>query len=120
MLDLARPDGLAVEVDAAEAADVLMSVWAICGRDEYDTLDAGRARLEEIQASVPPDLLAEIDDLVRGEAKIPAHLLGPIRPPNRGAPAAGRGSTRSRALRAGSSTRARGDLRRAGRRGGAT
>ncbi len=76
VLDLARPEGVAVEVDLAEAADVLMSIWAICGRHDAETFDEGRNRLEELRATVAPDLLAAIDELMQGNEKIPAHLLG--------------------------------------------
>ncbi len=76
VLDLARPDGIAVEVDLAEAADVLMSVWAICGRHDAETFDEGPGRLAELRESVAPDLLAAIDELMQGNEKIPAHLLG--------------------------------------------
>src|SRR5919106_1151576 len=49
-LDLARPEGVAVEIDFAEAVDVLMSIWAIGGRPDADTFDEGRSRAEEVQA----------------------------------------------------------------------
>jgi DNA-binding transcriptional ArsR family regulator len=76
VLDLARPNGLAVEVDVAEAADVLMSVWAICSRDDADTFDEGAARLGAVRAGVAPELLGAVDELTYGYEKTPAHLLG--------------------------------------------
>jgi len=76
VLDLARREAVAVEVDAAEAADVLMSLFAVCSTQEDDTFDAGRARLEEIRAGVASDLLEQIEDLMQGNEKVPAHLLG--------------------------------------------
>src|SRR5688572_7384139 len=76
VLDLARPEGIAVEVDFAEAIDVLMSIWAIGGRPDADTFDEGRSRLEELRNGVAPDLLAAIDELTQGNEKIPAHLFG--------------------------------------------
>src|ERR687894_550126 len=76
ILDLARPEGVAVEVDFAEAVDVLMSLWAICGRHDAETFDEGPSRLEELRSGVAPDLLAAIDELMQGNEKIPAHLLG--------------------------------------------
>jgi len=76
VLDLARPEGVAVEVDASEAADVLMSLFAVCASQEDDTFDAGRRRLEEIRAGVEPSLLELVEDLMQGNEKVPAHLLG--------------------------------------------
>jgi len=76
VLDLARPGGVAVEVHAAEAADVLMSLFAICSAKDDDTFDAGRSRLGEIRAAIAPDLLAAVEDLMQGNEKVPAHLLG--------------------------------------------
>ena len=79
VLDLARPEAVALEVDAAEAADVLMSLFAICSAadaDESCTFDVGQARLTEIRAAVDPALLAQVEDLMQGNEKIPAHLLG--------------------------------------------
>jgi DNA-binding transcriptional ArsR family regulator len=76
VLDLARPEGVAVEIDFAEAVDVLMSIWAIGGRPDADTFDEGRSRLEELRSGVAPDLLAAIEDLTQGNEKIPAHLFG--------------------------------------------
>jgi DNA-binding transcriptional ArsR family regulator len=78
VLDLARPDGLAVEVDVAEAADVLMSIWAICSRDDADSFDVGATRLAEVRATVAPDLLSAFQELTEGYEKVPAHLLGLI------------------------------------------
>ena len=76
VLDLSRPAELEVEIDVAEAAEVLMSMCALGDRDDYDTLDLGaewlRARLE----SAPPDLLAAVDELTLGSLKVAAHLLG--------------------------------------------
>lgn len=67
-----------MEVDFAEAADVLMSIWAIAGRHDADTFDEGRSRLEELRSGAASDLLAAIEDLTQGNEKIPAHLLGLI------------------------------------------
>ena len=76
VLDLSRPAELEVEIDVAEAAEVLMSMCALGDRDDYETLDLGaewlRARLE----SVSPDLLAAVDELTLGSLKVAAHLLG--------------------------------------------
>jgi DNA-binding transcriptional ArsR family regulator len=76
VLDVGRPEAVAVEVDASEAADVLMSLFAVYSSHDDDTFDAGRARLAAIRAGVDPDLDARIDDLLQGNEKVPAHLLG--------------------------------------------
>ena len=69
VLDLSAPAALEVEIDVAEAAEVLMSICALGDRDDYDTFDLGeewlRARLE----TVPPDLLAAVDELRLGYAE---------------------------------------------------
>jgi DNA-binding transcriptional ArsR family regulator len=76
VLDLSRPGELELELDVAEAAEVLMSICAVGDREDYDTFDLGpewlRARLE----TVPPDLMAAVDELRLGSMKVAAHLLG--------------------------------------------
>jgi DNA-binding transcriptional ArsR family regulator len=76
VLDLSRPSATQVEIDVSEAAEVLMSVCAVGDRDDHDTFDHGadwmRARLE----TLPPDLLATLDEYRLGSMKIAAHLLG--------------------------------------------
>jgi DNA-binding transcriptional ArsR family regulator len=76
VLDVGRPDSVAVEVDASEAADVLMSLFAVCASRGDDTFDAGRDRLAAVRAAVDPGLLQRIEDLMQGNEKVPAHLLG--------------------------------------------
>jgi DNA-binding transcriptional ArsR family regulator len=76
VLDLGQRGGVQVEIDVAEAAEVLMSICAVADRDDHDTFDLGaewlRARLE----TVPADLREGIDALRLGSMKIAAHLLG--------------------------------------------
>lgn len=76
VLDLSRPSGLQVEIDVAEAAEVLMSICAIGHPEDHDTFDLGaewlRARLE----TVTPDLREAVETLRLGDMKVAAHLLG--------------------------------------------
>jgi DNA-binding transcriptional ArsR family regulator len=76
VLDLSRPAAIEVEIDVAEAAEVLMSICAVADPADHDTFDLGgeflRARLE----AVAPDLRAAVDELLLGSHKVAAHLLG--------------------------------------------
>lgn len=77
VVDLSRPGGsVAVEVDASEAAEVLMSLSCIGGGDDYDTFDLGKERLAAIRSSLDPDLLSAVEELTLGTEKLPAYLLG--------------------------------------------
>ena len=76
MLDLNRPTAVTVEIDVAEAAEVLMSIAAVADRADHDTLDLGAEWLSSQLEAVPPDLLAEVDELALGSMKVAAHLLG--------------------------------------------
>jgi DNA-binding transcriptional ArsR family regulator len=75
VLDLSR-GGVEVEIDVAEAAEVLMSICALGDRSDYETLDVGAEWLHGRLDVVPPDLLAAVDELQLGSMKIAAHLLG--------------------------------------------
>jgi DNA-binding transcriptional ArsR family regulator len=76
VLDLSRPGGIDVEIDVAEAAEVLMSICALTDRDDHDTLDLGAAWLQARLDAVPPDLLEAADAMLLGSHKVAAHLLG--------------------------------------------
>src|SRR6187200_285806 len=76
VLDLSRPAELTVELEVAEAAEVLMSICALGDRPDHDTLDLGAEWLQARLESVPPDLLAGVDELQLGSMKLAAHLLG--------------------------------------------
>jgi DNA-binding transcriptional ArsR family regulator len=79
VVDLSRPEqGVALEIDVSEAAELLMSMCAVAGLDELDTLDLGRERVEAVRAAAPPDLLGEVDDLLVASQKTPASLLGVV------------------------------------------
>ena len=76
VLDLSRPAGIDVEIDVAEAAEVLMSICAIADTSDHDTLDLGgdwlRARLDAVE----PGLREAVDAMLLGSHKVAAHLLG--------------------------------------------
>jgi len=76
VLDLSRPSAIEVEIDVAEAAEVLMSICALGDRVDHDTLDVGSEWLQARLAAVPPDLLAAVDELQLGSMNVTAHLLG--------------------------------------------
>ena len=76
VLDLSRPSGLEIEIEVAEAAEVLMSICAVAGRDDHDTLDLGTDSLRAQLEAVPPDLLGAVDSMLLGSHKVAAHLLG--------------------------------------------
>jgi DNA-binding transcriptional ArsR family regulator len=76
VLDLSRPAGIEVEIEVAEAAEVLMSLCALGDRDDHDTFDLGPDWLRERLEEVPPDLLEAVDELKLGSMKVAAHLLG--------------------------------------------
>jgi DNA-binding transcriptional ArsR family regulator len=76
VLDLSAPAAVEVEIDVAEAAEVLMSICVLGDRSDYDTFDLGEEWLKERLAAVPADLLEAVDALKLGELKVAAHLLG--------------------------------------------
>ena len=57
VLDLSRPGAVEVEIEVAEAAEVLMSICALVDRDDYDTLDLGAEWLQARLETLPDDLL---------------------------------------------------------------
>jgi DNA-binding transcriptional ArsR family regulator len=76
VLDLSRPAGIELEIEVAEAAEVLMSICALGDRDDYETFDLGLEWLNARRESVPQDLLDAVDELMLGSMKVAAHLLG--------------------------------------------
>jgi DNA-binding transcriptional ArsR family regulator len=75
VLDLTRPrQGLAVEVDASEAAEVLMSMWTLAAPDPSEFL-LGASRLARLRSEVPAELLEAAEELRFG-AGVPAFLVG--------------------------------------------
>src|SRR4051794_30104829 len=78
VLDLSRPGAVTSEFHVSEAAEVLLSICVLGDYDDYDTFDLGAQSLEERRASVPPELLATVDELMLGGGKVAAHLLGMV------------------------------------------
>jgi DNA-binding transcriptional ArsR family regulator len=76
VLDLSRPGAVTVEIDVAEAAEVLMSICAVADRGDHDTFDLGAEWLQTRLESVPDDLREQVLELRLGEMKVAAHLLG--------------------------------------------
>jgi DNA-binding transcriptional ArsR family regulator len=75
LVDLSRPGQvLTVEIDASEAAELLLSIATLNGDKDRDTLELGRATVEGIRASIPPNLLELADDQLPGNGA--AQLLG--------------------------------------------
>jgi DNA-binding transcriptional ArsR family regulator len=75
VVDLSRPgQALTVEIDASEAAELLLSIATLNGDKDRDTLELGRARVEGLRASIPSNLLELADDQLPGDGA--AQLLG--------------------------------------------
>jgi DNA-binding transcriptional ArsR family regulator len=76
VLDLSRPTGLEVEIDVAEAAEVLMSICVLADRADQDTFDLGAEWLQARLETVPAELVDAVEALTLGSGKVAAHLLG--------------------------------------------
>ena len=76
VLDLSRPAGVQIELEVAEAAEVLMSICAVGDVGDHDTFDLGAEWLQARLDSVPDDLREEVLGLRLGDMKVAAHLLG--------------------------------------------
>ncbi len=76
VVDVSRPGGagLTVEIDASEAAELLLSIATLLVDDEHDTYELGAARIEELRAAAPPELLRDADRLL--PFKSAGQLLG--------------------------------------------
>ena len=60
VVDVSRPgQARTVEIDASEAAELLLSIATLLVEDEQDTYELGAARIAELRAAVPPDLLRQ-------------------------------------------------------------
>src|SRR5262245_892593 len=75
VVDVSRP-GLAlnVEIDASEAAELLLSIATLLVDEYRDTYELGATRIDEIRASVPPELLRQAAELLPDKSA--ALLLG--------------------------------------------
>lgn len=76
VLDLSRPGALEVEIDVAEAAEVLMSICAVADAEHHDTFDLGVDFLGARLEAVPADLREAAESMLLGSHKVAAHLLG--------------------------------------------
>jgi DNA-binding transcriptional ArsR family regulator len=75
VVDVSRP-GLAlnVEIDASEAAELLLSIATLLAEEDRDTYELEATRIEEIRAGTPPELLGQAAELLPGKSA--ALLLG--------------------------------------------
>jgi DNA-binding transcriptional ArsR family regulator len=75
VVDVSRPgQTLTVEIDASEAAELLLSIGTVLMEEEQDTYELGAARIKEIRAAAPPELLSRAVELL--PEKTAALLLG--------------------------------------------
>lgn len=75
VVDVSRPgQALVVEIDASEAAELLLSIPTLLVDDDLDTYELDAARIEEVRAAAPPELLQQARDLL--PVKSAALLLG--------------------------------------------
>jgi len=75
VVDVSRPgQALAVEIDAAEAAELLLSIATVIVDEDLDTYELEAARIEEVRAAAPPELLSQAAELL--PEKSSALLLG--------------------------------------------
>lgn len=76
VLDLSRPAAIDLEIDVAEAAEVLMSICAVADRADHDTFDLGADWLQARLEALPEDIRDGVQALRLGDMKLAAHLLG--------------------------------------------
>jgi DNA-binding transcriptional ArsR family regulator len=75
VVDVSRPGrALAIEIDASEAAELLLTLATLPETDRDDTYVLGAHRLEQVRAESPPELLAAARLLLPGKSA--AQLLG--------------------------------------------
>ena len=75
VVDVSRPgQALAVEIDAAEGAELLLSIATLLAEEDRDTYELEAARIDEVLANVPPELLRETTELL--PEKSASQLLG--------------------------------------------
>jgi DNA-binding transcriptional ArsR family regulator len=75
VVDVSRPgQALAVEIDASEAAELLLSIATVLVDEDRDTFEIDAARIDEIRAAMPPELLRQAAELLPD--KTSALLLG--------------------------------------------
>lgn len=81
VVNLAEPTPpVALEVEAAPASELLMSVVAVGdalgGSKDAESYDLGRARLQSLGADLPSELVSSAGTITAGYGKITANLLG--------------------------------------------
>jgi DNA-binding transcriptional ArsR family regulator len=75
VVDMSRPGpALIVEIDASEAAELLLSIATVIVDEDLDTYELASTRIEEIRAAAPPELLSRAAELL--PEKTAALLLG--------------------------------------------
>jgi DNA-binding transcriptional ArsR family regulator len=75
VVDVSRPgQGLTVEIDASEAAELLLTIATVLVENEQDTYELGAARIAEVRAAAPPELIRQAAELL--PEKSAALLLG--------------------------------------------
>ncbi len=75
VVDVSRPgQGLTVEIDASEAAELLLSIATVIVDEDLGTYELGATRIEEVRAAAPPELLHRAAELL--PEKTSALLLG--------------------------------------------
>ena len=69
VIDVTRPGReLLVEIEASEAAELLLSIATLNATEDLETLDLGAERITALRAGTPPDLLAAAETLLPGKA----------------------------------------------------
>ena len=75
VVDVSRAGrALTVEIDASEAAELLLSIATVIVDEDLDTYELDAARIQEIRAAAPPELLSQAAELL--PEKSAAVLLG--------------------------------------------
>jgi len=75
VVDVSRPGpALTVEIDASEAAELLLGIATVLADEDRDTFELEAGRIDEIRASVPSELLRRAAELLPDKSA--ALLLG--------------------------------------------
>ena len=75
VVDVSRAGrGLTVEIDASEAAELLLSMATLLAEEDRDTYELEATRIDELRAGVPPELLSRAEELLPGKSA--AQLFG--------------------------------------------
>jgi DNA-binding transcriptional ArsR family regulator len=75
VVDVSRPGpALTIEIDAAEAAELLLSMATLLAVSDRDTYEIEASRIDELRAGVPSELLQKAEELL--PTKSAAQLLG--------------------------------------------